>query len=37
MGILVAAAWMLAVAEKYLMFQPRKPKMENPFMWLGRR
>ncbi|MGH2582278.1 MAG: hypothetical protein ACRDFQ_05220 [Anaerolineales bacterium] len=32
-----AAAWMLAVAEKYLMFQPRKPKKANPFVSLGRR
>ncbi|HLD93236.1 MAG TPA: hypothetical protein VI703_03450 [Anaerolineales bacterium] len=32
-----AAAWMLVVAEKYLMFQPRKPKMRNPFQLLARR
>ena len=32
-----AAAWMLAVAEKYLMFQPRRVKVRNPFLWLGRR
>lgn len=31
-----AVAWMLAVAEKYLLFQPRKPKTSNPFMLLAR-
>jgi len=32
-----ATAWMLAIAEKYLMFQPRRPKMRNPFQLLARR
>lgn len=32
-----AAPWMLAVAEKYLMFQPRRVKVRNPFMWFARR